>query len=276
MNNHIEGRNMNINWKNLVKDNLNNVRTKHPLVHNITNFVVMNSSANILLAQGAFPVMSHSQDEVQDMTSIANALVINIGTLTDYWVKSMIMAGKKANELGIPVIFDPVGAGATKFRTEKSLEIMKEVKVTVLRGNASEINALCSSKGKTRGVDSIHSVEDVMESAIKLALDDGLIIGISGEKDLITDGKQVVRVDNGVPLMTMVTGLGCGLSATVGAFVGANENPFNATVSAFSFYCIVGEIAYKNSNGPGTFDSQFRDALYNTEIDSLDKANILQ
>jgi len=259
------------NWKNIVRENLDNVRLKRPLVHNITNFVVMNSSANILLAQGAQPVMAHAYNEVEDMVSIANSLVLNIGTLTDDWVESMILAGKKANELGIPVIFDPVGAGATKLRTEKSEKILSNVGITVLRGNASEINAIAGAAG-ARGVDSVHTIEDVMANAPKIARAQDCIVAISGERDLITDGDRIVRVANGRPIMTMVTGLGCGLSATVAAFIGANDNIFEATVSAFGFYNIAGEVAFEKTHYPGSFEAAFIDALNyvgNKELSSL-------
>jgi len=254
--------------------NINNVRAKHPLVHNITNFVVMNIAANVLLAESAFPVMAHSIDEVKDMVDIADALVLNIGTLTGEWVESMIIAGKKANEKGIPVVFDPVGAGATPFRTEKSLEILEKIKISVLRGNASEINAIIDSQGKTRGVDSIHSVDDIIDKAVKFAKEKNLVIAVSGEIDMITDGTDIVRVNNGVPMMTLVTGLGCSLSSTVGAFVGANKDIFDATVSAFAYYTIAGEIASTYSHGPGTFAVAFLDALYNFTTEDVDRCKI--
>jgi len=265
---------MNNEWQSIVKQNLNNVREKHPLVHNITNFVVMNSSANMLLAQGAFPVMAHAINEVEDMVSIANALVINIGTLTDEWVESMILAGKAANSKGIPVVLDPVGSGATPLRTEACKRILNEVDITVIRGNASEINSLVNQAGKTRGVDSIHGVDDVAGGANFLALERKAIVAVSGEKDLITDGTRSVRICNGVPMMSMITGTGCGLSATVAAYVGANDNVFEATVSAFSVFCLVGEMAKADSKGPGSFEVAFMDALYNISEKEIKKADI--
>ncbi len=234
----------------------------------------MNSSANMLLAQGAFPVMAHAINEVEDMVSIANALVINIGTLTDEWVESMILAGKAANSKGIPVVLDPVGSGATPLRTNACKRILNEVDITVIRGNASEINSLVNQAGKTRGVDSIHSVDDVADGAKFLALERKAIVAVSGEVDLITDGNRVVRIHNGVPMMSMITGTGCGLSATVGAYVGANEDAFEATVSAFSVFCLVGEKAKAESKGPGSFEVAFMDALYNISDEDIDRADI--
>jgi hydroxyethylthiazole kinase len=260
------------NWEALISENLNKVRTQHPLVHNITNFVVMNSSANILLAQGAMPVMAHAINEVEHMVSLANALVLNIGTLTDEWVEAMIKAGRMANEKSIPVVLDPVGAGATPLRTEKAKEILREVQITVLRGNASEINALAVSGGKTRGVDSVHRADEVLGGALSLIEKYHLTIGISGKTDIITGGNKVIKIDNGSPLMQNVTGTGCGLSATVGAFLGVEENPLIATASAFGFYNIAGEIAEKHSTGPGSFSMAFLDAL--AQISDKDLENL--
>lgn len=241
---------------------LDRVRKRKPLVHNITNFVVMNSSANVLLAQGASPVMAHSIDEVVDMVALANALVLNIGTLERDWVASMIAAGKAANERGIPVILDPVGAGATPYRTATAHRLLQEVRVAVLRGNASEVLSLRSSEAQTKGVDSLHEVEDVQEAAAELARELHLVVGISGKVDCITDGQRSFRVANGHPLMPMVTGLGCGLTATVGAFCAVSEEALVATTAAFAFYGLAGEVAARTAWAPGSFQVAFLDALY--------------
>lgn len=251
-----------MDYSKIVLENIDLMRSKHPLVHNITNFVVMNSSANILLAQGAYPVMAHSIHEVADMVAIADALVLNIGTLTNEWVESMILAGKRANELNKPIVFDPVGSGATPLRTRKSREILDNVKVTVLRGNASEIASLMDEKITTRGVDSTVDVDYIVDSAKALARSRKLIVAVSGVEDLVTDGIKAIRIANGVPQMSMVTGLGCGLSATVGAFLGACPDPFDATVSAMSFFGIAGEKALEKTNLPGSFATAFIDSLY--------------
>ncbi|MCK5832317.1 hydroxyethylthiazole kinase [bacterium] len=264
---------MKINWIKHVEANLEAVRQKKPLVHNITNFVVMNSSANILLAIGAQPVMAHAINEVEDMVSIANSLVLNIGTLSNELVEAMILAGKKANKLGVPVIFDPVGAGATRLRTEKSMEILREVKLAVIRGNASEINSIAGSDG-ARGVDSIHDVDKMVDFALDISQRYNCIIGISGKRDLITDGTRIVRVSNGNPIMTRVTGIGCGLTATVGAFIGANEDPLTAAVSAFGYYAIAGDLAFQETPYPGSFLAKFIDALSYIENKNLNKLKI--
>jgi hydroxyethylthiazole kinase len=261
-------------WQYIVVDNFTGVKKGHPLVHNITNFVVMNSSANILLAQGAFPVMAHAINEVEDMVSLANALVLNIGTLTDEWIEAMILAGKAANKKDIPVVLDPVGSGATPLRTQACQKILANVEVRVIRGNASEINSLVNQGGKTRGVDSIHGVDDIIDGAKFLALERKAIVGVSGERDLVTDGNRVVRVGNGVPMMTMVTGTGCGLSATVGAYIGANSEHFNATVSAFAVFGVAGEIAFEKAKAPGSFEIAFLDALYSMSEKDLTRVSI--
>jgi hydroxyethylthiazole kinase len=248
---------------------LRQVRERKPLVHNITNYVVMNSSANVLLSQGASPVMAHSIDEVADMVALAGALVLNIGTLERDWIASMIAAGKAANARPIPVLLDPVGSGATPYRTATTRRLLEEVQVTVLRGNASEVLSMQSAEAQTKGVDSLHSVEDVKDAAVELARDLGLIVGISGEVDLITDGQRTFRVANGHPLMPLVTGLGCGLTATVGAFCAVAEDPLAATTGAFAFYGLAGEIAARTARAPGSFQIAFLDALYTIDEEEL-------
>lgn len=247
-------------------DSLNRIKTRAPLVHNITNFVAMNSSANILLAIGASPVMAHCLAEVEEMTSLASALVLNIGTLQEEWVASMICAGQTANAAGIPVILDPVGAGATRLRTEAVKKIMGACKIAVLRGNASEILSLGFSDIKTKGVDSsLAFSEDKIEAAKEMARARNCIIAISGEEDCITDGVRVLRVTNGHPIMTRVTGVGCGLTAVTAAFCAvADGDLMDAVTAAFSFYGLCGDLAVKTSAGPGSFYVAFLDRLYST------------
>ena len=250
------------------------IRKGSPLIHNITNFVAMNSSANILLAVGASPVMAHSRDEVGEMASLADALVLNIGTLQRDWVGSMICAARAANRKGIPVILDPVGAGATSLRSEAVRTIMSEASISVLRGNASEVFSLASDGVRTRGVDSSLLVSaDVIRAAGEMALGKNCIIVISGEKDLITDGRRIFRVANGRPIMARVTGLGCGLSAVIAAFCAvAGGELLHASTAAAALYGLCGEMAERVSVGPGSFSVAFIDALYSVgkkEIDEL-------
>lgn len=248
--------------KESVTNDLNQVRSKSPLVHNITNYVVMNTTANALLALGASPVMAHSTDEVEDMVKIASSLVINIGTLSKHWVDAMIKAGKKAREMGIPVILDPVGAGATPYRTKASLRIIKECRPGVIRGNASEIMALVKEKGDTKGVDSIASSEDARNAAEMLAKDTGAVVVISGPVDYIIDRESIIEVRNGSPMMGRVTGLGCSATALVGAFMAVNKNFLLASAHAMTVMGIAGELAAKKSSGPGTMQMHFLDELH--------------
>ncbi len=246
-------------------ETLNRIRQSAPLIHNITNFVVMNTTANILLAIGASPVMAHCRAEVEEMTSLAGALVLNIGTLQEDWIESMICAAKTANSIGIPVILDPVGAGATQLRTRAVKKIMKECSISVLRGNASEILSLDFSHIKTKGVDTSLSLSDEMiNAAKKMALDKECIIAISGEEDCITDGNRVFRVRNGQPIMTRVTGVGCGLTAVTAAFcaVADKEELIKAATAAFAFYGLCADLAIKTSDKPGSFYVAFLDCLY--------------
>ncbi len=245
-------------------DLLEKIRQTAPLIHNITNFVVMNSSANTLLALGASPVMAHCQAEVEEMVSFAGALVLNIGTLQEDWVEAMVVAAQAANARGIPVVLDPVGSGATTLRTEAVKRILRESRITVLRGNASEIFSLRSGDIKTKGVDSALDFSDEMTEAAKaMAKDLQCVIAISGPVDCITDGQRVFRVANGHPLMTKVTGMGCGLSSVVGAFCAADPSaPAVATAAAFGYYGVCGDLAVRISDKPGSFAVAFVDQLH--------------
>jgi len=241
---------------------LKKLREKSPLVHNITNYVVMNNTANALLSIGASPVMAHSCDEVEDMVGIASSLVINMGTLSEKWVDAMIIAGKKAVEKSVPVVFDPVGVGATPYRTKVAQQIIEECKPSVIRGNASEIMALYNSNVKTKGVDSTVSSNAALDSAKQLARETNTVVVVSGEIDFITDGERISTIENGNIIMAKVTGMGCTATAITGAFVGAEEDVFIATVSAMAIMGISGEMASENSKGPGSMQMNFIDQLY--------------
>jgi len=245
------------------------IRKKKPLIHNITNYVVMNYTANALLAMGASPVMAHASNEVEEMVSFAGALVLNIGTLTDDWIASMIKAGKKASASNIPIILDPVGSGATSLRTRAAKRIIQETRVSVIRGNASEILSLRKDGSKTKGVDSIHSVEAAEKSAKILAGELESVLAVTGPTDLITDGKQVIRVSNGHSLMGYVTGTGCTATAIIGAFLSVDEDPVSATATALAFFGLAGEVAAKNAVAPGSFMIAVLDALYTITPEEL-------
>ncbi len=251
-----------------VNDNLLKVREQSPLVHNITNFVVMNNTANALLAVGASPVMAHAPEEMEAMAGIASALVINIGTLSNEWIDGMLIAGKTALKRGIPVVLDPVGAGATPFRTETCHRIIDECKPTIIRGNASEIMALLNSDIKTKGVDSTEISENALELAKTLSKQTEAIVSISGPADFITNGEEVLRINNHIPIMPKVTGMGCTASALTGAIAAVSDDAMVASATAMALMAVAGEIATPKALGPGSFQMHFLDALYNmTDVD---------
>jgi hydroxyethylthiazole kinase len=249
--------------------NLAALRERKPLIHNITNYVVMNYTANALLAMGASPVMAHAQNEVEDMVSFAGALVLNIGTLTDDWVAAMILAGKKASEKGTPIILDPVGSGATALRTNSAKKIIEAARVSVIRGNASEILSLRHEDSQTKGVDSVHTVDEAAAAAGILAQELNTTLAITGPVDLVTDGRRVVRVSNGHPLMGFVTGTGCTATATIGAFLAVDDDPLSATVTALAYFGLAGEVAGEKASAPGSFMIQLLDALYTITPEKL-------
>jgi hydroxyethylthiazole kinase len=246
-------------------ENLKTLREKKPLVHNITNFVVMNYTANVLLAVGASPVMAHAPEEVEEMVSFAGALVLNIGTLTSEWIDSMIKAGKRANELKIPVIVDPVGSGATKFRTDSVRRLIDELSVKVIRGNASEVLSIVRKGSGARGVDSVHGVDDASDAAIALAKETGVTLAITGEVDLVTDGQRTLRVYNGHQMMPRVTGTGCAATAVIGAFLAVDNDSVIASATALAYFGLAGEMGAKTAQGPGSFMTASLDALYNID-----------
>ncbi|PMP94299.1 MAG: hydroxyethylthiazole kinase, partial [Candidatus Aminicenantes bacterium] len=205
-----------------IVSDLNKIRTRSPLVHNITNYVVMNLTANALLSIGASPVMAHAVEEVEDMVGLAAAVVINIGTLSSRWVEAMARA-IKAERKKIPVILDPVGAGATPYRTQTARQLLSEGPVAIIRGNGSEIRALVEDQARTKGVDSLEGSEAAIEAAGKLSQDFGCVVSISGATDIIIQNDAIIRIANGHPLMPRVTGLGCTASAVTGAFAAVDH-----------------------------------------------------
>lgn len=248
--------------KNLLWEHIKTVRKKSPLVHNITNFVVMNNTANALLAVGASPVMAHAHSEVKDMVAIANSLVINIGTLDEYWAKSMLIAALTANKLQKPWILDPVGAGANHYRNE-ILQQLLAFRPTVIRGNASEIMALAKvSSTATKGVDSTAESSDAIVAAQLLVKDFNTIVCISGETDYIINNQQTIQIQNGHEMMTKVTGLGCSATALIGSFIGVTEKKTEAAAAAIALLSIAGQLAAEKSIGPGSLQVNLLDNLY--------------
>ena len=245
------------------------VRTKSPLVHSITNYVVMNNSANALLSIGASPVMAHWKDEMEEMTAIAGALVINIGTLDTEWIEGMKAAGLAASRRGTPIVLDPVGAGATSQRTNAAWEIINLCHPTIIRGNGSEIMALVDANVKSKGVDSSASSDDALSAAKKLAAETGAVVVISGETDYITNGVEVFTVEGGNPIMTSVTGMGCTATALVGAFAAVESDPMVAATAAMAVMSLAGERAAVNARGNGSMQMHFLDELYNLTPETL-------
>ncbi|MDO9530400.1 MAG: hydroxyethylthiazole kinase [Syntrophales bacterium] len=252
-------------------ENLKNMREKRPLIHNITNYVVMNYTANALLACGASPVMAHAEEEVEEMVSFAGALVLNIGTLTPYWIDSMLKAGKRANELNIPIILDPVGSGATKLRTESAKRLIDNLKINVVRGNASEVLSLAHEGSRTKGVDAIHSVDEAADAAIVLAGELDTTLAITGEVDLITDGRRVCKVYNGHELMGYVTGTGCTATVLIGAFLAVDRDPVEAATTALAYFGLAGEKGAAEAKAPGSFQMAVLDALFSIDETALHK-----
>jgi hydroxyethylthiazole kinase len=229
----------------------------------------MNNTANALLAIGASPVMAHAEEEVEEMVNIASALVINIGTLSEHWINSMFKAARQARKKGIPVILDPVGAGATTYRTKTARNLIAGESPSVIRGNASEIMALYDDKTKTKGVDSAASSDAAIDIARRLSEIHKCIICISGEIDYIVDKERVLKIKNGHPLMSRVTGLGCTASALCGAFAAVEKKPFIATAAAMAVMGIAGEMAADIAEGPGSLQIHFLDSLYHLSEDEI-------
>ncbi|GHE33577.1 hydroxyethylthiazole kinase [Sphingobacterium griseoflavum] len=258
-----------------IAERLQHLREQRPLVHNITNFVVMNNTANALLALGASPVMVHSPREVKEVVAMSNALLINIGTLSEEWASSMCAAAEYAHRIGRPWILDPVGAGISAFRNEVLQELLR-YRPTVIRGNASEIIALSDfalSGGK--GVDSTAGSAQASASGHQLQKTSGAQVCISGEVDYVIGEQRSVSIHNGSPMMTKVTGLGCTSSAIIAAFIAQGDDPFLEALAGVSVCSLAGELAARQSSGPGSLQKNLYDTLYNlSEVEISTHLNI--
>lgn len=266
----------------VLKTMLENVRAKSPLVHNITNYVTVNDVANVLLAVGGSPIMSDDADDVEDITSICGGLNINIGTLNKNTIPSMFLAGKKANALGHIVLLDPVGAGASRLRTDTANRLMREVRFDAVRGNISEIKTLCTGSGSTKGVDA-----DAVDAVTEANLDDGVqlvkafakqtgcIIAVTGAIDLVSDGERCWCIRNGRAEMSRITGTGCQLSALMTAFLVANpDRKLDAAAAAVCMMGLAGEIGWANmqpGDGNSTYRNRIIDAIFNMTGDALEE-----
>ena len=248
--------------KQKIWNDIQQVREISPLVLNITNYVVMNNTANALLAAGASPIMANAPEEIEDMVALCAATVINIGTLNAATVESMKLALKKADQLGKPSVFDPVGAGATTYRNRTAEELLDIAFPTFIRGNAGEIMTLAGTSVASKGVDSTVGSADSEKSAKSLAKAHQCVVSVSGETDIITDGTHIAYIDNGDQLMCRVTGLGCTASAILGAFAAVQSNRFMAAISAAAFMGVCGEIAARESLGPGSLQLNLYDVMH--------------
>lgn len=247
------------------------VRKERPMVHHMTNYVTVNDCANITMCIGAAPVMAHSPDEVAEMVSMAGALVLNIGTLDAAQIEAMLVAGKRANELGIPVVLDPVGAGATRLRTNSARKLICDLKLAVIKGNAGEVATLAGEEAKVRGVDSMGVKKDVAGIASKYAGTLGTTVAITGKTDIVSDGKSTILVDNGHPLMGSFSGSGCMAASVCGAFAAVSSDRMKTTVAALAAFGVAGENASKRARAPYSFKVALFDAVASLTPAELEK-----
>ena len=265
----------------MFKEQLENVRKTTPLIHNITNYVTVNDCANILLACGGSPIMSDDIGEVEEITSICGGLNINIGTLNERTIKSMLAAGKKANECGHPVILDPVGAGASALRTNTAKKLLDKVRFTVIRGNISEIKVLALGSGTTNGVDASlddevteDNIENTVNFAKRFAAETGAVIAITGKIDIVADKDRAFAIYNGHSMMSKITGTGCMLTAMTAAYITANpETPLEATAASICAMGLCGERAHSrlgSADGNSTYRNYIIDEIYNLDGDRLE------
>lgn len=253
----------------MVEKILDRVRRERPLVHHITNWVTIYDCANIVRAFGALPVMAHAIEESADMARIADALVLNIGTLTIELVESMIAAGLSANERGIPVVLDAVGVGATRLRDEKAAELLRLVRVDIIKGNASEIARLGGENVVTRGVEATKVEADLTETAKRLANARRATVVITGQEDIVTDGGRVFLVRNGHAMMGSIVGTGCMATSVIGAFAAVERDHAKAAAAALACFGIAGELAAARSLGPGSFKCALYDEVYALNAETI-------
>lgn len=252
---------------------LQTLRQDNPVVHNVTNLVVMQTTANVLLAIGASPIMAHAITELTDIAAISRSLVLNIGTLDGHWVDAMLAAQKAAKLQKIPVILDPVGAGATAYRTDIAKQILTNG-VDIVRGNASEIMALMETNIKSKGVDSLHQSTDAITAAKTISEKHHCVVVISGKTDIVVSSSHLAYIHHGSSLFTKVTGMGCAATAVIGAFAAINANYFLAATHAMTIFSIAGEIAEKQCQGPGSFYVNLLDALFNLKVEQFNHLQI--
>lgn len=249
---------------------LHEVRESHPLLHHITNYVVMNDNANIALHIGAAPLMAHAVEEVEELVAIASTLIINIGTLDREWISGMEKAMHAAQKKGIPILLDPVGAGASKLRTETSIDFLESYPIRLLKGNLGEISVLAGLDGRVRGVDSQGGADPAV-AAQSAAQKYATTVAVTGKEDFISDGKRIFRIQNGSEWLTTITGSGCSAATVSGAFLAVSEDACLAAVSALAIYSVAAEIAAEQGPlGPTAFKAAFFDAIYNISPEAVE------
>jgi len=248
---------------------LEKVRDQKPVVHHLTNWVTIYDCANIVKVFGASPVMAHAKEEAAEMAGIASALVLNIGTLTVDFVDAMKIAARSANLKGIPVVLDVCGAGATKLRDQKALELLNEVKINIIKGNASEIAKVAGENVKTKGVDSSEVGNNIAEIAKDLARERECTVAVTGKEDIVCDGNKMFIIRNGVELMANIVGTGCMAASVIGTFAAVEKDLAFAAAAGLSCFEIAAELAFRISKSPGTFKEKLFDCVY-----SLDKAAV--
>lgn len=250
-------------------ENLRKVREKKPLVHSITNLVTMNYTANVLLACGAAAIMAHGDEEVEEVVDLCDALVLNLGTLTQGRVETMLKAGKRAGLRGIPIVLDPVGSGATTLRTGAAKRLLGELPIRVIRGNPSEVLSLARQRAGSKGVESMHLVEEALDAGVSIAKAHSLTVAVTGKIDVVTDGSTIYRVHNGHAMMAYVTGAGCAATSLIAAFLSVDPDPLGAAATALAYLGLAGEKAGGEGDGPGSFQIKLLDALYSTKDEDL-------
>jgi hydroxyethylthiazole kinase len=255
-----------------VAEALDRLRASRPLVHHITNFVVMNDTANVTLLIGGSPVMAHAPEEVEQMVSMAGSLVLNPGTLQREWNEAMLLAGRRARDTSLPVVLDPVGAGATDFRTRTNQMLLDEVRPTIVRGNGGEIGALVGAGGEVKGVDSVGTLDEPEQVAQRAAREWGSVVAITGRRDLVSDGERTIAIGNGHEWLTTLTGTGCMATAMVGAFAAVEPDACLATTAGLAAFGVAAELAAARSAGPGSFKTALFDELYTLSAQRLAEA----
>lgn len=244
-----------------ISELLSALRRRRPLVHHITNFVVMNDTANTTLCLGALPAMAHAREEVAEMVAQSGALVLNLGTPTPERIETMLAAGRRANELKVPIVLDPVGAGATALRTQGALRLLEELNIAILRGNLGELSTLAGLKGEMRGVESIGG-GDPVEVARRMARQQGLTAAITGARDIVSDGRRAIGVDNGHEWLRAITGSGCMATTAIATFAAVEPDPLLAAAAGLVCFGLAAELAAERAMGPGSLKVALFDALY--------------